>query len=565
MNKNNEIIVFIRTLKFYFLSIGCFSAVINILMLAPTFYMLQVYDSVLVSQNLITLLMLSLIIVFIYAVMSLLEYCRGMVAIVISKRIDKKFNSRVYNAVYQSALKGNKTEASVAVNDLTIIRQFVTGNALFAFFDIPWLPIYLAIMFIFNKWIGVFSVIGALLLISLAFFNEILTTRYLKKANNQSIISGVIARNTLTHTETINAMGMFSNISKRWFEAHNKYLASQLKASERTIAINAITRFTRISLQSLILGVGAIVVILGEISPGMMIAGSILMGRTLSPIEQIISVWRSFNDTRSSYERVKKLIRSSPESGNKMPLPIPQGNISVEKVTVENKYNSEHKILDNISFSLNQGDVVLLTGPSGSGKSTLMKVLAGLPIVQEGKIRFDGSDLSQWQRDELGPYIGYLPQQTAFFNGTIAENIARFSQIESDKVLAAAIQVGIHPTILKLENGYDTLMNSNDFTLSGGQLQLISLARAIYDDPNVILLDEPETFLDSKGENYLIDTIIKLKEKKKTIIITSHKSMLIPYTTKIIFLKSGIIQVFGPTKQVIDSFANNHQSDNLGS
>ncbi|WP_241648737.1 type I secretion system permease/ATPase [Rosenbergiella collisarenosi] len=565
MNKNNEIIVFIRTLKFYFLSIGCFSAVINILMLAPTFYMLQVYDSVLVSQNLITLLMLSLIILFIYAIMSLLEYCRGMVAIVISKRIDKKFNSRVYNAVYQSALKGNKTEASVAVNDLTIIRQFVTGNALFAFFDIPWLPIYLAIMFVFNKWIGVFSVIGALLLISLAFFNEILTTRYLKKANNESIVSGVIARNTLTHTETINAMGMFSNISKRWFEAHNKYLASQLKASERTIAINAMTRFTRISLQSLILGVGAIVVILGEISPGMMIAGSILMGRTLSPIEQIISVWRSFNDTRSSYERVKKLIRSSPEADNKMPLPIPQGNISIEKVTVENRYNSEHKILDNISFSLNQGDVVLLTGPSGSGKSTLMKVLAGLPIVQEGKVRFDGSDLSQWQRDELGPYIGYLPQQTAFFNGTIAENIARFSQIESDKVLAAAIQVGIHPTILKLENGYDTLMNSNDFTLSGGQLQLISLARAIYDDPNVILLDEPETFLDSKGENHLIDTIIKLKEKKKTIIITSHKSMLIPYTTKIIFLKSGIIQVFGPTKQVIDSFAKNHQSDNLGS
>ncbi|MBT0730090.1 type I secretion system permease/ATPase [Rosenbergiella nectarea subsp. apis] len=508
--------------------------------------------------------MLSLIILFIYAIMSLLEYCRGMVATVISKKIDKQFNSRVYNAVYQSALKGSRTEASVAVNDLTIIRQFITGNALFAFFDIPWLPIYLAIMFIFNKWIGVFSVVGALLLISLAFLNEILTTRHLKKANNESIISGVIARNTLTHTETINAMGMFSNISKRWFEAHNKYLASQLKASERTIAINAITRFTRISLQSLILGVGAIVVILGEISPGMMIAGSILMGRTLSPIEQIISVWRSFNDTRSSYERIKKLIRSSSEFDNKMSLPIPQGNISIEKITVENRYNPEHKILDNISFSLNQGDIVLLTGPSGSGKSTLMKVLAGLPIVQEGKVRFDGSDLSQWQRDELGPYIGYLPQQTAFFTGTIAENIARFSQIESDKVLAAAIQVGIHPTILRLENGYDTLMNSNDFTLSGGQLQLIALARAIYDDPNVILLDEPETFLDSKGENHLIDTIIKLKEKKKTIIITSHKSKLIPYTTKIILLKSGIIQAFGPTKQVIDSFAKNQQSDNLG-
>ncbi|ECK6867926.1 type I secretion system permease/ATPase [Salmonella enterica] len=547
----NEIADAIRTRTWVFWSIGIFTAFINLLMLVPSVYMLQVYDRVLPSRNEITLLMLTLIMLGMFAMMSLLEYIRSMVVICISNQLDMRLNTRVYTAVYEANIKNGSSDAGQMLNDLTNLRQFLTGSALFTFFDVPWFPVYLSVIFLFNPWLGLFALLGALLLISLAVINEFVSKKPLAEASKLSIVSGNLASTNLRNAEVIEALGMLPNLRHRWFDLHQQFLSSQRIASERSGRVSAVTKFVRMSLQSLVLGLGGWLAIDGHITPGMMIAGSILMGRTLAPIEQVINVWKSYSAARLSYDRLVRLLETYPQRSTGMSLPRPEGVVSVEGVSATPPGSSEAVVLHNVSFGIQPGDVLGIIGPSASGKSTLARVLVGVWPVSEGTVRLDNSDIYQWDKSELGPYIGYLPQDIELFAGTIAENIARFNDIDSEKVIEAAKLAGVHELILRFPDGYNTVLGSSGVGLSGGQKQRIGLARALYGIPSLVVLDEPDSSLDDAGKKALDQAITSLRRRNKTVILITHRTSLLSMTSKLLLLVNGNVNAFGPTQQVL--------------
>lgn len=551
----NEIADIIRTRSKVFWNVGAFTAFINILMLVPSVYMLQVYDRALPSRNEITLLMLTLIMLGMFAIMALLEYVRSMVVIRIGSQLDMRLNTRIYTAAYESNLKNGASDAGQMLSDLTTLRQFLTGSALFAFFDVPWFPIYLLVIFLFNPWLGLFALLGSLLLIALAVINEIISRKPLAEANKLSLRSGSLAGTSLRNAEVIEALGMLPSLKRRWFTLHQRFLNQQRIASERASRISAITRFVRLSLQSLVLGLGGWLAIDGYLTPGMMIAGSILMGRTLAPIEQVINGWKSFNGAKLAYGRLVKLLEAHPPREAGMSLPRPLGHIEVKGVTAAPPGPAKEAVLHNVTFAIGPGDVLGIIGPSASGKSTLSRLLVGIWPVQEGIVRLDDADIYQWDKDSLGSHIGYLPQDIELFAGSIAENIARFSEIDAEKVIAAARMAGVHELILHLANGYDTLLGPGGAGLSGGQKQRLGLARALYGDPALVVLDEPNSNLDDAGEKALNQAILTLKQHNKTVVLVSHRTQLLSLTTKLLLLVNGRVNAFGPTQQVLQALA----------
>ncbi|RNW14954.1 type I secretion system permease/ATPase [Serratia nematodiphila] len=552
----NEIADVIRTRSKVFWTVGIFTAFINLLMLVPSIYMLQVYDRVLPSRNEITLLMLTLIMLGMFGMMSLLEYVRSMVVIRIGSQLDMRLNTRIYTAAYEANLKNGSSDAGQMLSDLTNVRQFLTGSALFAFFDAPWFPIYLLVIFLFNPWLGLFALVGSLLLIALAVINEVVSKKPLADASRLSIMSGNLASTNLRNAEVIEALGMLPNLKRRWFGLHQRFLNSQRIASERASRVTSITKFVRMSLQSLVLGLGGWLAIDGHITPGMMIAGSILMGRTLAPIEQVINVWKSYSAAKLSYGRLVKLLETHPQRGTGMSLPRPEGVLAVEGVTATPPGSKGDAVLHNVSFAIQPGDVLGIIGPSASGKSTLARLLVGIWPVSEGIVRLDNADIYQWNKDELGPYIGYLPQDIELFAGTIAENIARFNDIDSEKVIEAAKLAGVHELILRFPNGYDSMVGNGGAGLSGGQKQRIGLARALYGDPSLVVLDEPNSNLDDAGEKALNQAIMFLKQRNKTVVLITHRTNLLSMTSKLLLLVNGNVNAFGPTQQVLQALTN---------
>lgn len=556
----NEIADVIRTRSKIFWTVGVFTAFINILMLVPSIYMLQVYDRVLPSGNEITLLMLTLIMLGMFGMMALLEYARSMVVIRIGAQLDMRLNSRVYTAAYEDNLKNKSADAGNMLNDLTNMRQFMTGSALFAFFDAPWFPIYLLVIFLFNPWLGLFALIGSLMLVGLAIVNEMVSKKPLAEASRLALQSGSLASTNLRNAEVIEALGMLPNIKSRWYNLHQRFLNSQRTASESATRVASVTKFVRLSLQSLVLGLGGWLAIDGHITPGMMIAGSILMGRTLAPIEQVINVWKSWSSARLSYQRLVKLLEQNPPRGTNMSLPAPKGELSVENVSATPPGSQGEAVLHNVSFAIQPGDVLGVIGPSASGKSTLARLMVGIWPVDEGIVRLDSADIYQWNKDELGPYIGYLPQDIELFAGTIAENIARFSDIDAEKVIDAARLAGVHELILHFPHGYDTVIGNSGAGLSGGQKQRIGLARALYGDPSLIVLDEPNSNLDDAGESALNQAVSFLRQRNKTVVLITHRTNLLAMTTKLLLLVNGKVSAFGPTNQVLQALTNAQKS-----
>ncbi|MRT50498.1 type I secretion system permease/ATPase [Enterobacter sp. JUb54] len=552
----NEIADVIRTRSKIFWTVGVFTAFINILMLVPSIYMLQVYDRVLPSGNEITLLMLTLIMLGMFGMMALLEYARSMVVIRIGAQLDMRLNSRVYTAAYEDNLKNKSADAGNMLNDLTNMRQFMTGSALFAFFDAPWFPIYLLVIFLFNPWLGLFALIGSLVLVGLAVVNEMVSKKPLAEASRLALQSGSLASTNLRNAEVIEALGMLPNIKARWYDLHQRFLNSQRTASESATRVASVTKFVRLSLQSLVLGLGGWLAIGGHITPGMMIAGSILMGRTLAPIEQVINVWKSWSSARLSYQRLVKLLEQNPPRGTNMSLPVPKGELSVENVSATPPGSPGEPVLHNVSFAIQPGDVLGVIGPSASGKSTLARLMVGIWPVGEGIVRLDSADIYQWNKDELGPYIGYLPQDIELFAGTIAENIARFSDVDAEKVIEAARLAGVHELILHFPHGYDTVIGNSGAGLSGGQKQRIGLARALYGDPSLIVLDEPNSNLDDAGELALNQAVSFLRQRNKTVVLITHRTNLLAMTTKLLLLVNGKVSAFGPTNQVLQALTN---------
>ncbi|WP_010174868.1 type I secretion system permease/ATPase [Pseudomonas sp. PAMC 25886] len=548
----NETLAALTAYKSGFLNIGLFSAVINLLMLAPALYMLQVYDRVLASGNPMTLLMLTLMILGLFGLMGALEWVRSQVVIRLGTQMDMRLNQRVYDAAFEAQLKGSTQAAGQALSDLTTLRQFATGQALFAFFDAPWFPVYLLVIFLFHPWLGVLALAGALMLMALAWANQHICQAPLTQANQLSISASQQATANLRNAEAIEAMGMLATLRARWFAQHQAFLAAQNLASEKTAAISAWSKGVRLALQSLVLGLGALLAVQGAITPGMMIAGSILMGRVLSPIDQLIGVWKQWSSARLAYERLTLMLAANPARTERMSLPVPSGQLTVEQVSACAP-GSRRPALANLGFSLPAGDVLGVIGPSGCGKSTLARLLVGAWTPMAGKVRLDGADLAQWDKQQLGPHIGYLPQDIQLFAGSIADNIARFDSVDSDKVLAAAQMAGVHQLILQLPQGYDTPLGEGGAGLSGGQKQRVALARALYGLPALIVLDEPNSNLDEAGEQALLHAITLLKAQRRTLVLITHKTPVLALTDQLLILRDGQLQAFGPTARVLEA------------
>jgi len=550
----NEITEALLKFKQVFYTIAIFTACINILMLVPSIYMLEVYDRVLVSRNETTLYVLTFMTLGLFALISILEYIRSMVVIRIGAKMDSFLNNRVYTAAFEQNLGGMGVNAGQALNDLTTIRQFVTGNGMFAFFDAPWFPVYLIVIFVFSFWMGVFATFSVVLLVALAWLNEIVSRKPLAEANSVSIRSSNMATNNLRNAEVIEAMGMLPNMRARWYDQHVKFLKLQAEASQKASKVGSVTKFVQIAVQSLILGLGALLVIMGDVTAGMMIAGSILLGRALAPVQQIIAVWRQWSSVTSAYARLQKLLADNPPREAGMELPRPQGHLSVEQVTAAPP-NVGVAVLKSVSFQIQAGDCLGVIGPSGSGKSTLARLLVGVWRAAVGKVRLDGADVFLWNKDELGPHMGYLPQDIELFAGSISENIARFGEVDADKVVTAAKLAGVHELILRLPEGYDSMIGDGGMGLSGGEKQRLGLARALYDDPALIVLDEPNSNLDDIGEIALTQAIVRLRQMRKTVVLISHRPSIIRETNKLLVLREGMVSAFGPTDQVLKDLA----------
>src|SRR5476649_780009 len=414
LKPQNELQQALNSFKSTFVTVGVFSAISNLLALVPSLYMLQVYDRVLQSHNEITLLMLTLMMLGAYIFMSLLELVRSFVLIRVGARFDMELNKRVYTAAFEQNLKRSGGNAGQALADLTNLRQFLTGNALFAFFDAPWFPVYLIVIFVFEPTLGLFALCGTAVLVVLAYVNERVSHKPLADASAMAIASNALATNNLRNAEVIESMGMLPNLLARWFKLHGRFLHLQAEASEKGGMVGAVTKFVQMSLQSLVLGFGALLAVEGKITPGMMIAASILVGRALAPVQQVIGVWKTYSNTRSAYERLTALLASNPVRPSGMQLPKPLGAISVEAVTAAPP-GSSLPVLKGVSFSIVPGDMLGVIGPSGSGKSTLARLLVGVWPAMMGQVRLDGADIYQWNKAELGPHIGYLPQDIELF------------------------------------------------------------------------------------------------------------------------------------------------------
>lgn len=550
LNEKNEIERALLAFKSTFITVGVFSAVINLLALTPSIYMLQVYDRVLASRNEITLLMLTLLMLGAFLFVGALEVVRSFVLVRVGAKFDMMLNKRIYTAAFEQNLKKAGGNAGQALNDLTSLRQFLTGNALFAFFDAPWFPIYLIVIFLFEPSLGWFALGGTLILVVLAIVNERVTREPLSEANSMAVSASTMATNNLRNAEVIESMGMLPNLMGRWFKTHGKFLSLQADASQKAGTIGAVTKFVQTALQSLVLGFGALLVLENKITPGMMIAASILVGRTMQPVQQVIGVWKSWSSTRSAHERLTKLLETNPARSAGMELPKPNGALTVEGVTAAPP-GVNTPIVRNLSFAIAPGDVLGVIGQSGSGKSTLARLLVGIWPSMMGKVRLDGADIYQWNKAELGPHIGYLPQDIELFSGTVSENIARFGEVDAEKVVTAAQRAGVHDMILRLPKGYDTPLADGGGGLSGGQKQRLALARAMYDDPALLVLDEPNSNLDEIGEQSLVQAVLDLRRRGKTIVLITHRSSILGATNKLLVLKEGTVQAFGPTQQVM--------------
>ncbi len=544
----------LKLCKGAFISAAGFSMVINLLQLVPTIYMLQLYDRVVPTGNRSTLLMLTLIVIVLFLTMGALEWVRSQILVRVSSRLETLLNERLFQVAYkQSLYTGGQRASSQPLDDLTSLRQFMTGNGLFAFFDVPWMPVYIAVMFIFHPLYGWAAVGTSIILVIVAIIQEKSTGKLLGEANTLAMAGRGLVNKNLRNAEVIESMGMLRNIQTRWLEGTQQVLLLQATASSRAGLISGLSKVIRLSSQSLILGLGAYLVIENEITAGLMIGGSILLGRALAPIDMMIGIWKGFITARGQYHRLNELLIQIPADADKMTLPTPEGSFQIEAAVVVPP-GAKTAVLKGITLGIAKGDVIGVIGPSGAGKSTFARALLGIWPTANGKIRLDGADVFAWSRDELGPYIGYLPQDVELFEGTVSENIARFGEIAPDKVVNAAKMADVHDLILRLPEGYDTVIGATGGNLSGGQRQRIGLARALYGDPVIVVLDEPNSNLDEQGEFALGNAIQRLKHKRATVIVITHRNNVLANVDKLLILNDGLVTIYGPKADVMAHF-----------
>ena len=537
------------------MSVGVFSGVINLLMLTPAFFMLNVYDKAVGHNSLPTLAMLSLITLVMFVVLGIVEVIRSRVLVAISSRVDKALAPRLYEISFASAVRaGPQGVSSQPLQDLNGVRQYLTNSGVFAFFDAPWLPIYLLVLFLFHPVLGWMGVVAAVPFFAVAIVNQRYTGPSLEEANKFAVENNIATTRNLRNAEVVASMGMRHALQARWRSKQDEMLAAQEKASNWAGFYNAISKTLRIMVQSAAIAAGAYLALQQEISPGMIIAGSILIGRALQPVELAVSAWKGFLEAKEQYSRLHKLLTECPKEADKMRLPAIIGNISARSATVTPPGSSQ-PALQNVSFDIPPRSVCMVLGPSGAGKSTLMRGILGLWPTSSGEIRIDGAEAASYDRLELGPQIGYLPQSIELLDGTISSNIARFGEVCPDGVIQAARDAGVHDFILSLSDGYETVVGMGGGVLSPGQRQRIALARALYQRPKLVVLDEPNSNLDRDGEKALNEAIKVLKELGSTVVVVSHRQTVLPLVDHAIVMAGGSVADSGPVKEVTDRLA----------
>ena len=533
-----------------FLLVGLFSAIANLLMLTPTIYMLQLYDRVLISYSELTLVAVSLITLFLLGIMAIAEWTRSRVLVRAGVRLDEQLGTRVFNASFEASLNSSGASPARSFGDLIQVRQFITGQGIFAFFDAPWAPIYIAVTFLLHPLLGVISIVFACVQVALAWFGHRHTVAPAEAASKAGSDVNIYLQGKLRNAEVVEAMGMVENLRHRWGERHQHFLARNGAAQSINNRVTAWSKFIRYSQQSLSLGAGALLVIDGQLSAGGMIAANVLMSRALAPIDMMVSSWRGFITASAAFKRLEQLLQEFPERDPALSRVPPTGALTLRNV-VADAAGRETPILRNINFSVPAGTVVAVLGPSGSGKSTLARVMVGIWPDVAGEVLLDGLPIAGWNRVELGPHLGYLPQDVELFEGSIAENIARFSEVDSEKVIAAARCAGLHEMILRFPKGYDTPIGEAGGMLSGGQRQRIGLARAVYGDPALVVLDEPNANLDDAGEAALMSTVAQLKAKGKTVFLITHRPGAVGAADWLLILNNGELVANGPRDAVI--------------
>lgn len=538
----------IGQIRHVLLFVTVFGFVINILMLVGPIYMMQVYDRVLSSGSIPTLVFLTLAAGGLLLCSALLEGARSRVLVRLGAEFDELLSAELFARVVSQATRGGLRSSSL--RDLDTLRNFLTGQGLFFFFDAPWTPIFLIVIFLIHPLLFVVSLVGAAILFALAFFSEVGTRRPLTEASAHMATATQFAADVVANADTVEAMGMLTGLRQRWRMQWRQALVLQGIASDRAGALSAITKFIRPMLQIAILGVGASLVLRQEMSAGAMVAASIMMGRALAPVEGAIGNWRSFVLARGSYGRIRDLLMSPPRKESKLALPSPDGFVSVERL-VGAPPGANRPVISDVSFRLSEGDALGVVGPSGSGKSTLARLIVGAWSPLSGCARLAGVDVAGWKRSELGPHIGYLSQNVELFSGSIADNIARFQTPNAEAIVAASRKAGVHDMILRMPEGYDTPIGIGGNQLSGGQRQRIGLARALYGNPTFVVLDEPNSNLDAQGEEALQLALKELKGRGATVIVVTHRPSLLEAVDKVLVLREGKVEQFGPRQEIL--------------
>lgn len=550
MRDENSLKLAYRKFRSTFAAMIVFSVFSNLLMFVGPLYMLQIYDRVLASRNETTLVMLSAIAVILLISYGLLEFTRSRLLVRAGMLFDDVIASPVFHRVVKQKTAQPSSSAQVVLSDIDKLREFMTGQGILSFFDAPWVPLFLALCFAFHPWLGVVATAGALVIFGLALANEFATRKSLQEAGQAAQGATHFANTTMQNAEVIRALGMEKQLTARWLSKHDDMLRHQARASDWAGSIMAGTKFVRMSLQIAILGVGAYLAILQEISPGIMIAASIVMGRALAPVEQAVGQWKHFVGARTSHKRLSQLFATVEADRDRVALPKPKGRIAVEQLFATIP-GSRKPLLRGISFSVEPGEILAVIGPSGSGKSSLVRHMVGAMEPAGGAVRLEGTELQHWDTAQLGQHLGYLPQDVKLFGGTVAENIARFKDSPKDAdIVSAATLSGAHDMIQTLSDGYDTEVGDGGMFLSGGQRQRVGLARAVYGSPSLIVLDEPNSNLDSVGEKALEACIHELKKQGKTIVLVTHKANLLALSDKTLMLVNGAVEKFAPTREL---------------
>lgn len=555
----DELLAIRRRSRGLFWAVALLSAFVNMLMLTGPLYMMQVYDRVLGSRSEATLLALTLLVVFLYGMMGLLDAVRGRIMRRVAARFQAGLDRRVFDAMIRRSAVSGDPEAQTGLSDLESIQKLLASPVVMAGFDLPWTPIFLAGIALFHPWLGILAICGGGVLIAIAVINQILSTAPGKAAMVSGHQAMVQSEEIRTEAEMIQAMGMRQAAFQRWRVARDKALADSVSASDVTGTFGTLTKTLRLFLQSAMLGLGAYLTLQGEVSPGAMIAGSILLGRALSPIEVGLGQWPLVQRARKGWQNLEELLGKTPPEAARTALPEPRALLEVEAIAATAPGESR-PLLRNVTFRVEPGEAIGVIGPSGSGKSTLARVLTGAWRTAAGTVRLDGAALSQYDPAVLGDHIGYLPQRVQLFDGTIAQNIARLAETpDAAAVVEAAKSAAAHDMIVKLPDGYDTRVRAGGGRLSGGQMQRIGLARALFGKPAIVILDEPNSNLDNEGSVALNNAIKRLKAQGKSVLIMAHRPAAIQECDKLLVIDQGTMTAFGPKDEVLRKMVTNHR------